>query len=164
MTKKRTYTAEELEQKRQFELQKRLRRRRFYQDVITRDTQSSRIINKFGGVRPLIKALAAIGEPRAPSTVYRWLYGKDSMGTGGIIPTSAWGSIIRAARLDGIHISIEDLDPRTTIQNNKKLIGVRVGDQIVPFIPAEKIREIRAEQEKQKLKELRDKLKEEKSK
>ena len=75
--------------------------------------QAARVIAKFGGVPLLVAALANIGHPYSKTSIYRWLYprGKNG-GTGGIIPHTALLEVLEAARIEGIIITSEDLDPR----------------------------------------------------
>lgn len=70
-------------------------------------SQAQRIIDKFGGVTTLARAIG-----RAPSTVNRWLYPRERGGTGGRIPTESVELVARAARQEGLYLSAEDLDPR----------------------------------------------------
>jgi hypothetical protein len=72
-----------------------------------RRTQATRVAEKFGGVRPLAKALGV-----APSTVYRWDYHPNRGGSGGIIPTRALPRIAAAAREKRVRLSAADFDPR----------------------------------------------------
>lgn len=75
--------------------------------------QANRIIMKFGGAINLAKMLTDIGCPINPSSIYRWGYpkGKNS-GTGGVIPGYMWEYLEKVARLWGMIITSEDLDPR----------------------------------------------------
>jgi hypothetical protein len=84
-------------------------------------TQAGRIFVKFGGAMRLSEILTQIGRPRAYATVFRWDYPKEKGGTGGIIPGSAWPSIMLAARFEGIFLSSEDLDPRKQLMNDLNL-------------------------------------------
>lgn len=77
-------------------------------------TQADRIIVRFGGVANLVSALAAIGRPRTKVTVYRWNHPRSKGGCGGIIPSEALPDILAAARLEGILLSADELDPRPT--------------------------------------------------
>lgn len=80
-------------------------------------TQADRVIRRFGGPRALRNALASTGNPkhyRDLASIYRWRYPKPS-GTGGRVPSNAWPGIHAAARLEGIHLTSEDLDPRGEI-------------------------------------------------
>lgn len=76
-------------------------------------TQAQRIFDKFGGVPSLQKALARVGgdAARHVSAIYRWNLPKKNGGSNGLIPTSALGDVLRAARLEGVHITPEDLYP-----------------------------------------------------
>ncbi len=75
-------------------------------------TQADRIFYKFSGPRNLSKMLKAAGYGRNFSSVYRWSYPVSKGGTGGVVPSSAMYEIIHAARLAGIVLSLEDMDPR----------------------------------------------------
>ena len=68
--------------------------------------QAGRIIEKFGGHKRLALIL---GIHRA--TVYRWTWPTARGGTGGVIPTKMVAQIIRAARVEGIFLSSDDLFP-----------------------------------------------------
>jgi hypothetical protein len=71
--------------------------------------QASRIIRAFGGPAVLARLL---GVP--DSTVCRWTYSKASRkGTDGIIPARALKQILPLARLHGILLTPEILDPTT---------------------------------------------------
>jgi hypothetical protein len=78
----------------------------------TRQTQAQRVIAKFGGAQVLGKALARVNSGRDRSRVYRWGYPKSKGGTGGVIPSSVIADVLTAARLEGVHLTAEDLDPR----------------------------------------------------
>jgi hypothetical protein len=78
-------------------------------------TQAQRVIAKFGGPRALARALKENGTPRDPATIYRWTYPSHTNGRGGIIPKNAWGDILAVARIQGVLLTAEDLDPRPTI-------------------------------------------------
>ena len=84
-------------------------------------TQAERIIAKFGGKRATFTALKNIGRPYNLSTVYRWTYPRrKSSGIGGIIPPDAMRDIVYAARVHGIVLTAEDMDPRPTYVPPKK--------------------------------------------
>lgn len=74
-------------------------------------SQAEAIIRRFGGPRDLARALAKVGAPRDPSTIYRWTYPRSQGGTGGLIPTSAIKDIKRAAMITGVVLRPEDWDP-----------------------------------------------------
>jgi hypothetical protein len=74
-------------------------------------SQAERILAKFGGARRLAELFFVVGSSRDPSGIYRWAYPKSKGGTGGLIPTNAWSWIRKAAELDGIEITDEDLKP-----------------------------------------------------
>ncbi len=80
----------------------------------TRETQAERILRRFGGARRLAYILQTIGRPRNFSTIYKWTYPKERGGTGGFIPYTSWNDILAAARAEGILISSEDMDPRSS--------------------------------------------------
>lgn len=71
-------------------------------------SQASQIIEKFGSVPALSRALAAAGVGRDLTTIYKWTYPKDKGGTGGYIPTSAHADIKKAARREGILLTAQD--------------------------------------------------------
>ena len=77
-------------------------------------TQAERIVAKFGGPYRMAKCLRVLPDPamhRHPSVIYRWLWSKDKTGRGGVIPTSAWPGIKIAARMHGIYLTMEDMQP-----------------------------------------------------
>lgn len=80
----------------------------------TKTTQAQRVIAKFGGARQLAQALSRLelGKRRDAANVYRWTYPKSKGGTGGLIPSSAMADVLEAARLDGVLLTAEDIDPR----------------------------------------------------
>ena len=73
-------------------------------------TQADRIFQKFGGVPALKKALDRLGgdASRSLSALYRWNLPKKKGGCAGIVPSSAQSDIMRAARLEGVHLGPED--------------------------------------------------------
>ena len=75
-------------------------------------TQASRVLLKFGGARRLAAFLRAGGHDVHPITVYKWAYPKERGGTGGVIPSKHLGPVLDAARLEGIILDADDLDPR----------------------------------------------------
>jgi hypothetical protein len=82
-------------------------------DTPTKTTQAQRVIAKFGGIPALVRALGAAGKARDAANVYRWTYPKTKKGgTGGLIPSSAMADVLEAARLDGVLLTPEDIDPR----------------------------------------------------
>lgn len=81
-------------------------------DVGRPRTQAHRVFLKFGGVTNLFDALTAIGEPRQLNAIYKWLYPREKGGSDGLVPTSAMPDVLKAARMFGIVLTSEDLDPR----------------------------------------------------
>src|SRR4051812_8862454 len=77
----------------------------------TRKTQAERVIAKFNGARKLAAALQRVSS-RHPSRVYRWTYSTARGGTGGLIPSSAMADVFRAAVLEGVVLTADDVDPR----------------------------------------------------
>ena len=73
-------------------------------------TQIERIIYKFGSVENLRQALELSGLPKYSSSIYRWNLRKSKMK--GLIPATCLPYIIQAARMEGILLTSEDLDPR----------------------------------------------------
>ena len=74
--------------------------------------QASRIIAKFGTVRGLVEALAALedgAQARSRATIYRWTWARHRGGTGGMIPAKNLPAIIQAARNEGILLTPDDL-------------------------------------------------------
>jgi hypothetical protein len=69
--------------------------------------QAERLLKLFGGSRKLASLLLFIGKGRHPSAIYRWTYPRSAGGTDGIVPTSAWADILKAARVAGIVIPDE---------------------------------------------------------
>jgi hypothetical protein len=88
------------------------------------ETQVDRLFAKFGGVPALVKALAQVGCPMEKTTLYRWNYAAERNGRGGFVPAHAWPAILRAARLEGVLITAEDMNPqmflRPAIQRDAK--------------------------------------------
>lgn len=82
---------------------------------------AANIINKFGGIIPLSKALAQLHEIsgddkdkqyiRAPRTIRHWYVPKRFKGMDGMIPHQLWPAILRAARYQGIVLTIQDFVP-----------------------------------------------------
>jgi len=75
-------------------------------------SQAERVLEKFGGASRLARIFKEMGLDRNRATVYKWLYPRERGGTDGLIPTSAWGDVMNAARLEGILLTAEDMDPR----------------------------------------------------
>ncbi len=76
--------------------------------------QAQRIIAKFGSPYKLAVALAQLPDPhmhRHPSVIYRWGWGRDKSGRGGLIPLKAIEPVKHAARLQGILLTAEDWQP-----------------------------------------------------
>lgn len=82
-------------------------------------TQADRVVLRFGGVKALTEALAAIGKPRSIVTIYRWNHPKEKGGMGGVIPSCALPDILEAARHEGILLTSDELDPRPTAFREK---------------------------------------------
>lgn len=78
--------------------------------------QASRIISKMVGNSPgaparLARMLTRHGYPTNPTTVYRWNYPSEKGGTNGLVPTQALHQIIYIARIEGVLITTDDLNP-----------------------------------------------------
>lgn len=86
-------------------------------------TQAQVIFSKFGGPGKLCQALRAIGCKYERSTVYRWNYSRKRGGSEGWIPSTAWVYILKAARVEGIVITPEDMDPRTYMLQKRVYSG-----------------------------------------
>lgn len=82
-------------------------------EIPRRLTQAERVINRFGGIPALVKALHNAGFTKQRAAIYKWTYAKgQSGGTGGIIPTQNIPEILKAAELEGVILTANDLDPR----------------------------------------------------
>lgn len=88
-------------------------------DVAIQGCQAQRILLKFGGPYELQRLLRLAGTYRSVPAIYRWMYPKDKGGSGGIIPSSFLVIISDVARLAGIVLTSEDLDPRPTLRKKK---------------------------------------------
>jgi hypothetical protein len=75
-------------------------------------TQSARILRKFGGPKRMVKLMALAGKKMTLNAISRWELPQDLGGTAGIIPAEDWPTLFLAARMDGVVILPEDLDPR----------------------------------------------------
>lgn len=65
---------------------------------------AKRIIELFGGVRPLARELDT-----DPSVVCRWALPKERRGQGGLIPAEYQGRILKLAKRKQLQVSAEDL-------------------------------------------------------
>jgi len=82
-------------------------------------TQAERVIAKFGGVKLLHEALMRTDPANCPSVsrIYRWVqeaptaHNLKAQCTGGLSPTRAMSLVLKAARLEGVFLSFEDLYP-----------------------------------------------------
>lgn len=83
-------------------------------------TQAERILGLFGGASRLHRILRGLGRGKNVATYYKWTYPKEKGGCGGQIPTQCWPDILLAARVEGIHITSEDMDPRA-VQNDEEI-------------------------------------------
>ena len=77
-------------------------------------TQADRVIARFGNPYRLSRALKRGGVIRNAPAIYRWTYPRERGGTGGVVPAQMIAPIITAARLDGVLLTQDDLDPRET--------------------------------------------------
>lgn len=75
-------------------------------------TQAYRIFRRFGGAVLLMNALNEAGYKINKSSIFRWDYDTSIGGQGGVIPNNWILKVCEAARLQGIHLTSEDLDPR----------------------------------------------------
>jgi len=77
----------------------------------------------FGGAAELRRLIKHhLGKTYNLSTIYRWMGGSTQrnqgqaqgfvVGSGGVIPSKAWGDILKMARMEGIILTQEDYDPR----------------------------------------------------
>lgn len=83
------------------------------QEKLKKRSQAVRVIEKFGGARRLAVILKTVDPENSlnPSSIYRWTYPREKGGTGGVIPTAALPLLIRAARMEGLFLTPEDLYP-----------------------------------------------------
>lgn len=84
--------------------------------VMIESTQVDRIVSKFGGWKALWNALKTAGFDRDLTALYRWSYPKEKGGAGGVVPTHSMHQILEAARSEGVHLTTEDLDPRSSFK------------------------------------------------
>jgi len=75
-------------------------------------TQVERLAIKFGGYKALFEALKKAGHKINQVSVYRWNHPKSKGGGDGVVPKNAMTWIIKAARMEGMILTAEDLDPR----------------------------------------------------
>lgn len=81
-----------------------------YEAWLLTESQSARIIAKFGGAHTLANQIGY-----DPSQVFRWRYPEaphPKRGTGGVIPARALRRILALARLSGVLLTEDDLRPR----------------------------------------------------
>lgn len=78
--------------------------------------QAERVIEAFGGVQKLSGLLALVGRGKSVPAILRWTYPRERRGTGGFIPSSAWDDLFAVARLTGVELTAELLDPRPAAQ------------------------------------------------
>jgi transposase-like protein len=67
-------------------------------------TPAQKVIDLFGGVRPLARELG-----RNPSSIARWRRAKTEGGTGGAVPSSMQGRLLALAKARGLPLAAEDL-------------------------------------------------------
>ena len=84
------------------------------QAAITYETQADRVIRRFGGVGRLTRALKFICKDKTRLAIQKWRWPRHKGGSGGIIPGCAIMDVIEAARVAGLVLTPEDLDPRPT--------------------------------------------------
>lgn len=80
-------------------------------------TQAERIIECFGGVRPLMRALKAARYPRNAASIYKWTY-PWPRGAGGLIPEPALYEIKFVANKVGVRIPKEALEPTKRLEDD----------------------------------------------
>lgn len=79
------------------------------------ECQAERIIRKFGGIKRFRETLETTHDIKITrAVIYQWYspVSKHGQGQGGLIPPRFFSEILQAARLDGILLNVEDLDPR----------------------------------------------------
>lgn len=114
--------------------QRRPKVRYVFEETTEELSQAERVVKKFGGVPALIRALKQVGKSRSKATIYKWLYPKEKKGRNGLIPTSAWPDLLLAARLEGIHFSDVDFDPRLTFSSKKKVTELEINGVREPYV------------------------------
>lgn len=77
----------------------------------TTSKQAQRVIEKFEGVASLQSALATAGHHVTRATIYRWTYPPEKGGCDGYIPSRWIDKIKKAAFLEDITLSDQDLAP-----------------------------------------------------
>lgn len=79
-------------------------------------TQAERVFRRFGGGMRLFESLQRLppGLPRPThrKVVYGWAAPRSRGGMGGLVPSRWMPSVLAAARMEGIILTAEDLDPR----------------------------------------------------
>ena len=95
------------------------------------ETQSERIIRKFGGVRRFKNSLKKFGVGVSIKGIYGWQRPIEDRGQNGMIPIKYMVIILKMARLDGIYLSVEDLDPRPRRITSKR-IRIITSERIAP--------------------------------
>lgn len=76
--------------------------------------QAEAILARFGGPMNLYRIIKEIEPENAWShtSIYRWKYPRSKGGTGGVIPSSAFKLLWKAARFHGIILTVEDMFPQ----------------------------------------------------
>lgn len=84
-----------------------------------KDSHAQRLIEKFGGIKELSKALndaanlEGLTKRRwSTNAIYRWVYPVEKGGLGGVVPHQALRLLGKAARLHGIYLTEKDFDHR----------------------------------------------------
>lgn len=98
------------------------------------ETQATRVIKKFGGIRETMAALRAVGFPLTRQALYQWTWESSRGGTNGIIPTKAWPYIYAAARLAGVLLTPDEVDARPAHLRKFTAIAKVVDGQVTPFL------------------------------
>lgn len=79
---------------------------------------AKKIINLFGGIKPLANAIG-----KDPATIYRWTYPKNKGGTDGRIPSSAIQVIQQAANSLGISLTANNSNPSSQAPHPHQFIN-----------------------------------------
>ena len=77
--------------------------------------QAAYVIGQFGNAYRVAEAMTLAGKKISASAVYRWTYPKEKYGTGGVIPTSSWPYIFKAAQLYGVVLE----EQKMRVSNNE---------------------------------------------
>lgn len=79
------------------------------------ENQVQRVLRKLGGAQRLSKLFDEyLDEKISPTKIRKWADDPEFGGEGGFFPSKYLPKVLRIARLDGIHITMDDLEVRLT--------------------------------------------------